>query len=78
MAGISPNFFPPPDSSGEMPAEEAMVSRYFIEILKFCTTCFVWSDLRKILKFCKTCPYKSKFIVFTKENINRSLPEGLE
>jgi hypothetical protein len=23
MAGISPNFFPPPDSSGEMPAEEA-------------------------------------------------------
>jgi hypothetical protein len=24
MAGISPNFFPPPDSSGEMPAEEAM------------------------------------------------------
>jgi hypothetical protein len=21
---ISPNFFPPPDSSGEMPAEEAM------------------------------------------------------
>jgi hypothetical protein len=27
MAGISPNFFPPPDSSGEMPAEEAILYR---------------------------------------------------
>jgi hypothetical protein len=37
-AGISPNIFPPPDSSGEMPAEEAnrdLSKIIFFKLLKF-------------------------------------------
>jgi hypothetical protein len=33
LSGISPNFFPPPDYSGEMPAEEARTDVGFLTVL---------------------------------------------